>query len=212
MLLVDSCKIISGSTIQLVFQVSIVMPSILNPSSGTPITTLQILVLVKAFIMASKGAAEEYLAAKMRQVKEEGLKIEATGRTETDHEPVNNQSQTFTQCFSLKTEVEYYHQMGIGKKLLLIGNYLSCQDLFLFYLFSWWASLLHQLDHVQGSLDELRNHVLWIHIPSSVRSPNPHNRHHWIHDDFKGKWLPCAGLKISYYNRYMRHGNQYHLK
>ena len=138
MLLVDSCETISESTIQLVFQVTIMVPSILNPSGGTPITTLQILVLVKAFIMASKGAAEEFLAAKMKRMKEDGLKIEGTGRaTETDHEPVNNQGQTFTQCFCLKTEVAYYHQMGIGKKLLLIGNYLSVQDLFLFYLFSW---------------------------------------------------------------------------
>ena len=119
----DTCETISESTIQLVFQVSIVMPSILNPSSDTPITTLQILVLARTLIMASKGPAEEFLAAKMKMLKHEDKKNETERvSSRTDRDTVKNQSQGFTQCFCLKTDVAHYHEMGIGRKIRLISK------------------------------------------------------------------------------------------
>ena len=121
MLLVDTCETINESMVQLIFQVSIVMPSILIPSRGAPLTTLQILVLVKTFIMASKGPAEEYIAAKMKRMKEDNQRIGTDPRTEM--ETVKNESQGFTQCFCLTTDVESYHEMGIGRKLRLLGKY-----------------------------------------------------------------------------------------
>ena len=121
MLLVDSCETINESMVQLIFQVCIVMPSILSPSGNTPsLTTLQILVLVKTFIMASKGAADEFLAAKMRSIKED-KKTEGQGKPAAHELKGGNQGQDFIQCFGLKTEVTYYHEMGIVTKLRMIG-------------------------------------------------------------------------------------------
>ena len=164
MLLVDACETINESMVQLIFQVSIILASNLDPTgTSQPITTLQILVLVKTFIMASKGPAEDFLAAKMRRLKNnQGSKEEKEATTEEPgtkdktlakksdkgcerkqtkgkneetpsdkeqddqdgkavrHEPDPNK--TFNQCHCIKTEVEYYHEMGIGKKLRMIGK------------------------------------------------------------------------------------------
>ena len=93
----------------------------LDPFERRLLTTLQILVLVKTFIMASKGPAEEYIAAKMKRMKEDNQRIGTDPRTEM--ETVKNESQGFTQCFCLTTDVESYHEMGIGRKLRLLGKY-----------------------------------------------------------------------------------------
>ena len=71
--------------------------------------------------MASKGPAEEYIAAKMKRMKEDNQRIGTDPRTEM--ETVKNESQGFTQCFCLTTDVESYHEMGIGRKLRLLGKY-----------------------------------------------------------------------------------------
>merc|ERR1712051_835309 len=109
--------------VQLIFQVSIILASNLDPTgTSQPITTLQYLVLVKTFIMASKGPAEDFLAAKMRRLKNDHKDQDDQGGKAARHEPDPNQS--FKQCLCIKTEVEYYHEMGIGKKLRMIGKIL----------------------------------------------------------------------------------------
>ena len=122
MLLVDACETINESMVQLIFQVSIILASNLDPTGiSQPITTLQYLVLVKTFIMASKGPAEDFLAAKMRRLKHDHKDQDDQGGKAARHEPDPNQS--FNQCHCIKTEVEYYHEMGIGKKLRMIGKF-----------------------------------------------------------------------------------------
>ena len=256
MLLVDTCETINESMVQLIFQVSIILASNLDPTGASqPITTLQILVLVKTFIMASKGPAEDFLAAKMRRLKNnQGSKEEKEATTEEPgtkdktlakksdkgcerkqtkgkneetpsdkeqddqdgkavrHEPDPNK--TFNQCHCIKTEVEYYHEMGIGKKLRMIGKlggmillnflYITMSHLWKYdniSYFSCGVALLHQLDCVQGSLNRFCHHIFWIRIPPHLRGPRPCNCDHRIHEDVKGRGLRCERLQISYNNR-----------
>ena len=79
MILVDTCETINESMIQVIFQLCIILATM----HSKPITTLQILVVTISLLMASKGPAEDFLASKMRRLKQkqgkDNVDAEGTG-------------------------------------------------------------------------------------------------------------------------------------
>ena len=65
-LLINTCETINEAMIQLILQVVIIFSS----GANTDISRLQWLSLAKSLLLASKGPAEEFLAAGIRRVKE----------------------------------------------------------------------------------------------------------------------------------------------
>ena len=145
MILVDTCETINESTIQVIFQLCVILATL----HSKPITTLQILVVTISLLMASKGPAEDFLASKMRRlkrgkvnegvgeklimkelrVKQENKDIftdgEAVQAEEIQEEHVNEEveSRHLVTCFCLKTKIEDYHEMDFPEKLPMIGDF-----------------------------------------------------------------------------------------
>ena len=147
MILVDTCETINESTIQVIFQLCVILATL----HSKPITTLQILVVAISLLMASKGPAEDFLASKMRRLKQGNINVDGEGvgeklimkdlrvkqenkdiftdgeavqAEEIQEEPVNEEveSRHLVTCFCLTTEIEDYHEMDFPEKLPMIGE------------------------------------------------------------------------------------------
>ena len=144
----DTCETINESMIQVIFQLSIILATM----HSKPPTTLQILVVTISLLMASKGPAEDFLASKMRRLKQGKIDIKDEGVGEkmimkelhvkqeekgnaTDDEAVHTEEKekgssneeavskhSIGSCFCLTTKIEYYHEMDFFEKLPMIGE------------------------------------------------------------------------------------------
>ena len=146
MILVDTCETINESMVQVIFQLCVILATL----HSKPITTLQILVVTISLLMASKGPAEDFLASKMRRLKQGNINVDGEGvgeklimkdlrveqenkdiftdgeavqAEEIQEEPVNEEieSRHLVTCFCLKTKIEDYHEMDFPEKLPMIG-------------------------------------------------------------------------------------------
>ena len=147
MILVDTCETINESMVQVIFQLCVILATL----HSKPITTLQILVVTISLLMASKGPAEDFLASKMRRLKQGNINVDGEGvvdklimkelpvkqedkdiatdgeavqAEEIQEEPVNEEveSRHLVTCFCLTTEIEDYHEMDFPEKLPMIGE------------------------------------------------------------------------------------------
>ena len=148
MILVDACETINESMIQLIFQTVFILTSM----HSEPITTTQYLVLATSLVMASKGPAEAFLAAKLKRLSVDG----SVAREETNEQmdgitsPTANEDVAYTDeddnkegqkilleqakkkvddketsisCFEIKPNGQGYHELEFFKqKLPLIGQ------------------------------------------------------------------------------------------
>ena len=146
MILVDTCETINESMVQVIFQLCVILATL----HSKPITTLQILVVTISLLMASKGPAEDFLASKMRRLKQGNINVDGEGvgdklimkelpvkqedkdiatdgeavqAEEIQEEPVNEEveSRHFVTCFCLTTKINDYHEMDFPEKLPMIG-------------------------------------------------------------------------------------------
>ena len=133
MLAVDTCETINESMVQLVFQLVIIFTS----DRSKPLSTLQILVTTWSLLMASKGPAEDFLATRMkrhmkesRAIAEKSLDLDKEDNDTTNmisfqktsrNQPGKGANDVKTK--KSETEVQYYHQLGFGKKVPLLGSY-----------------------------------------------------------------------------------------
>ena len=78
MILVDACETINESMIQLIFQSFVILTTL----HEEPTSTLQKLTIATSLFMASKGPAEEFLAAKVRRLHEAAEEREAEAKSE----------------------------------------------------------------------------------------------------------------------------------
>ena len=144
MILVDTCETINESMIQLIFQTVFILTS----KHNEPITTTQYLVLATSLVMASKGPAEAFLAAKLKRLSGDGSiarQEEQMDKIKTSNEPVaytdeddNKEGQKILleqatkevddkeasiSCFEIKPNGQGYHELEFFKqKLPLIGQ------------------------------------------------------------------------------------------
>ena len=144
--MVDTCETINESMIQVIFQLSIILATL----HSKPITTLQILVVTISLLMASKGPAEDFLASKMRRLKQKQGKVNVDGEhvgdklimkelltkpkdkdVATDGEAVQIQEELVNEevesrhlvtCLCLTTKINDYHEMDFPEKLPMIGK------------------------------------------------------------------------------------------
>ena len=147
MILEDTCETINESMIQVIFQLCVILATM----HSKPITTLQILVVTISLLMASKGPAEDFLASKMRRLKQGKVNVdgehvgdklimkellikpkdtdvatdgEAVQTEEIQEELVNEEveSRHLVTCFCLTTKINDYHEMDFPEKLPMIGK------------------------------------------------------------------------------------------
>ena len=142
MILVDACETINESMIQLIFQTVFILTS----KHSEPITTTQYLVLATSLVMASKGPAEAFLAAKLKRLSVDGSIAREEVQMDEITTPKSNEEVTYTDeeeqkilleqttkklddketsisCFEIKPNGQGYHELEFFKqKLPLIGQ------------------------------------------------------------------------------------------